>query len=336
MQGIYLMSEFGPDTTIIDGDSSGSVIEVFAGVDSTTIIHGFTLRNGAGGLYGGGIECKETAPTISGNTITENSAEDGGGICCTNASPTIAGNTLLENTSNTQGGGIYICYYSSPTITNNIITGNIGNEGGTIHCSNNASPFIDSCTISNNNSDGVYCGYSSNPVIHYNNITNNIGYGICNVDSNVIINAEYNWWGDSTGPYHPNSNQGGLGDSVSDYVDFNPWLFAPWGIEEHQTPRTKSQIPIIKVFPNPFRNKIDIRFQMEDDRCKMGNFPLKIYDASGRLVKSFSLSTFNFSLPFSVVWDGRDNVGNDLPSGVYFIKFKTKQLSETRKLLLIR
>ena len=59
-QGVNLMSEFGPDSTIIDGNSAGSVI-FFEGVyDSTTLLYGFILRNGAGTdldslSYGGGI-----------------------------------------------------------------------------------------------------------------------------------------------------------------------------------------------------------------------------------------------------------------------------------------
>ena len=42
-QGIHLLSELGPDTTIIDGDSSGSVIALFSGTDTTTVISGFTI-----------------------------------------------------------------------------------------------------------------------------------------------------------------------------------------------------------------------------------------------------------------------------------------------------
>ncbi len=45
--------------------------------------------------------------------------------------------------------------------------------------------------------------------------------------------ATYNWWGDVSGPYHPGSwtygvatitNPSGLGDEVTDYVLYEPWL----------------------------------------------------------------------------------------------------------------
>jgi hypothetical protein len=74
-----------------------------------------------------------------------------------------------------------------------------------------------------NNNYGIRCYYGSSPVIHNNNIEGNT-YGLHNNDNLVMIDAEDNWWGDATGPYNYSSNPGGLGDSVSDYVDFEPWL----------------------------------------------------------------------------------------------------------------
>jgi hypothetical protein len=54
-------------------------------------------------------------------------------------------------------------------------------------------------------------------------------YGINNPTA-VLLNAQNNWWGDASGPYHPTLNLGGLGDRVSDNVTFTPWLTAPAGI----------------------------------------------------------------------------------------------------------
>jgi hypothetical protein len=48
--------------------------------------------------------------------------------------------------------------------------------------------------------------------------------GYWNADDAVVISAENNWWGDASGPYHPTLNPSGLGDEVSDDVDFEPWL----------------------------------------------------------------------------------------------------------------
>jgi hypothetical protein len=45
-EGIKLVSELGPLSTILDGRDNVQVIGVYTGVDTTTVITGFTLRNG--------------------------------------------------------------------------------------------------------------------------------------------------------------------------------------------------------------------------------------------------------------------------------------------------
>jgi len=54
-------------------------------------------------------------------------------------------------------------------------------------------------------------------------ISGNTQAGINN-DTTDLVSAEYNWWGDPTGPYHPTLNPDGIGDAVTDNVSFDPWL----------------------------------------------------------------------------------------------------------------
>ncbi len=49
-------------------------------------------------------------------------------------------------------------------------------------------------------------------------------YGMESNISTTLVNAEWNYWGDPTGPYHPTLNPQGQGDRVSDYIDFEPWF----------------------------------------------------------------------------------------------------------------
>jgi len=66
----------------------------------------------------------------------------------------------------------------------------------------------------------------SNISIHYNKFSGNDQYALSVEDglTGGLVDATYNWWGSSSGPYHKTLNPGGTGDAVSDYVDFEPWL----------------------------------------------------------------------------------------------------------------
>ncbi|MCX6376366.1 MAG: right-handed parallel beta-helix repeat-containing protein, partial [Armatimonadetes bacterium] len=165
------------NVTILDGNRSGSVVTALGASAPTTMIDGFTIRNGMVS-YGGGIYCINSSPTIANNTITGNTAGGGGGISCTSASPTISNNTITGNTASA-GGGIF-CSKSSPMILNNTITGNSApafDGGGGIYCRYQSSPTIANNTITANSArrfgGGIYCYYQCSPTIANNDISGN-------------------------------------------------------------------------------------------------------------------------------------------------------------------
>ncbi len=181
IQGIHLVSELGPDMTIIDGKNSGSVMAITTGVDSITIIRGFTIRNGLTNGPGGGIYCLNSSPTIIDNIITGNThsgiaceyvdrvlitnntinANTGYGICCYDAKQvTITNNTITENTRS----GIY-CLGGECTITRNTITGN--NDCGIVGTCCDLSVADN---IINDNTGGGICFHSMS---NYLSITDN-------------------------------------------------------------------------------------------------------------------------------------------------------------------
>jgi len=65
--------------------------------------------------------------------------------------------------------------------------------------------------------------------INYNDIVDNT-LGLVNNDTGTL-NATYNYWGHASGPYHPTTNPNGLGDNVSDNVEFVPWIgYYSWDV----------------------------------------------------------------------------------------------------------
>lgn len=84
------------------------------------------------------------------------------------------------------------------------------------------------------NSYGIYLDSSvpSESVACNNDIYLNTAYGIY-VVRNASINAEHNYWGDSSGAYHKTLNSLGEGDRVNgdgENLDFMPFLTEPFGV----------------------------------------------------------------------------------------------------------
>ncbi len=90
---------------------------------------------------------------------------------------------------------------------------------------NNSSPTITNCLF-DHNYHGIVSRNVSQPTINncdFINFAPSGGYSIYNITTSNNIDAPNCWWGDSTGPYHPTLNAGGLGKVVSDGVTFTPW-----------------------------------------------------------------------------------------------------------------
>jgi hypothetical protein len=45
--------------------------------------------------------------------------------------------------------------------------------------------------------------------------------------SEILLDMRNNWWGEASGPYEPDENADGRGDSVGENIIFAPWLAAP-------------------------------------------------------------------------------------------------------------
>ncbi|MEO0107308.1 MAG: T9SS type A sorting domain-containing protein, partial [candidate division WOR-3 bacterium] len=80
-----------------------------------------------------------------------------------------------------------------------------------------------------------------------------------------------------------------------------------------------------KVYPNPFRNNVHIRCRIHDT-----GYMIKIYDISGRVVKSFNLESCIMYHESSITWFGNDELGRELPAGVYFIVLEDKSVASVR------
>ncbi len=164
------------------------------------------------------LDISSTGSTISGNTITSVGngvvigSDSGGGLVC--------GTGTLEISSNTFSGcnyGIDLVNASATGVDQNIV--------------------IEQNTFSNN-TYGLAIDYGTFPAatdnwepgdftVKYNDFSGNTTYGVYN-NVAATLTAEYNYWGKATGAYHATTNpgvSGYRGDTVSNNVDYDPWLY---------------------------------------------------------------------------------------------------------------
>ena len=85
------------------------------------------------------------------------------------------------------------------------------------------------------------------------------------------------------------------------------------------------------IWPNPFNPKTTIRFNLNMNM----NVNLAVYDASGRKVRELAKGPFQAGEQ-RIVWDGHDDEGRALASGVYFAKLSTADEEDREKLVLLK
>jgi Zn-dependent metalloprotease len=82
---------------------------------------------------------------------------------------------------------------------------------------------------------------------------------------------------------------------------------------------------------NPTPGATSISFQVP----RSARVELDLFDLNGRKVRSLASETFTAGV-HSVAWDGQDEGGRQVSSGVYYMRMKADEFSMTRKLVLSR
>ena len=91
---------------------------------------------------------------------------------------------------------------------------------------------------------------------------------------------------------------------------------------------------LLQNFPNPFNPETWIPFQLADRR----NVSIQIYTPTGNLVRTLSLGVMSegnyASQNKAIHWDGRNNQGEYVSSGIYLYTINAGDFSATRKMLI--
>ena len=84
-------------------------------------------------------------------------------------------------------------------------------------------------------------------------------------------------------------------------------------------------------YPNPFNPETAIKFAVAND----SNVKIDIYNAKGSLVKSLTNDNFKAG-EYQLIWNGTDNHGRKVGSGIYFYRMQSENFSSTKKMILMK
>lgn len=101
-------------------------------------------------------------------------------------------------------------------------------------------------------------------------------------------------------------------------------------VDEEIMPLPK-KFELLQNYPNPFNQSTRIEFTLENSDF----VDLTIYDLLGRKIKTL----ISENLPAgrnSAIWDGKDESGKDVASGIYLYELKEGDRSLSKKLMLLK
>ncbi len=217
--GFILMSEAGPEVTILDAERHGRVFFI-AGMNYITI-DGFTVRGGKapafGDYTGGGIACHLTHDLVRNCIFRDNTAQRGGAIWCGGVSTITFEDCQFFNNEAENGGAIYLINSSSPqtfrncaihdntasnfggaifsyhdgfVIENSVIALNAAAFGGAIYTWNQWTSSVTATTIADNtapDASAVFLTASPDVSIQRSIIARGLGGAPFNVDATSAL-----------------------------------------------------------------------------------------------------------------------------------------------------
>jgi len=309
--------------------------------------------------YGGGIyNCEKATLTMTNCTISGNLAINGGGIL-NDATMTMTNCTVSDNKASYFGSGVANRYYNTTlTMKNCTINGNIvvkavlndfgakltminctvsENTRGFMYNANGAELTMTNCIVwANSGSTETEIRRQSGTIsIWYSDVQGGIPTGVTDGGGNINVdplfmdaeNGDYHLLVDS--PCIDTGDPDSPLDSDGTRADMGAFPYVhPIIVLVGQQP---SEFVLYPNFPNPFNPSTTIRFSLPG----AGPVLLSFYDVNGRLVRTLIDGTMQAGL-HEVVWNGRDQSGRAVASGIYLYRLTSGKGIVMRKMALVR
>ncbi len=110
----------------------------------------------------------------------------------------------------------------------------------------------------------------------------------------------------------------------------NPGLNKP--NQEVVEPEIPQEYFLHQSYPNPFNSSTTIRFQLQENN----QVTLEIYNMMGQKIKTLINGEYKSGGFHQAHWDGRDDAGSQVSSGIYVYYFRAGKFFDSKKLILMK
>lgn len=116
------------------------------------------------------------------------------------------------------------------------------------------------------------------------------------------------------------------------------WLFSqkkesgPVNVESQTISTIPTLYKLYVNYPNPFNPQTRIKFELS----KASQITLKIFDVLGKEIRTL-IDQFQNAGSYSVDWDGKDKLGEQVASGIYLYRMQVNgNIAQSRKMMLLK
>jgi parallel beta-helix repeat protein len=303
-------------------DGSGGGLGVF---DSSTLtMNGCVVQGNktlADGANGGGVYSEFSDFTLEDCVVARNELDgwysEGSAIYVAFAgSPTLHQCTIAANAAMGQPpeAGVISCLAASPTIQQSIIAQN-GPGIAIVPLEGSSVPAV-SCTDLFGNAGGNGTGWTD---AGHNFYLDPLFCDLANNNYRIALNSP------CAGGKHPE----GAWTCGNTRIGAQDPGCVPASVDDSVAPGDGPRL--LGVRPNPFGPYTTVSFEIPIP----GQVSLAIFDAAGRLVRDLVNGSYAAG-PHTTTWNGADDQGRPLPSGVYFCKMRMDGVERTGQMVLAR
>ncbi|MCK4547914.1 MAG: C10 family peptidase [Candidatus Eisenbacteria sp.] len=301
-------------------------------IDCEGLGRGFLFQSGEG-----------ATSYLEGITIIHAQADHGAAVYCDGSSPLIARCIFRDNTATQSGGGVYCTGASSPWLLQCTFFGNgAEGEGAGVACDNGSTPNLDHSIVAfSTDGEAVYCDGGATASLQCCDIHGNAGG-----DWVGCIASQYGTNGNfDSDPLFCNAANGNLAvfeDSpcARDNSGEDCGMIGALGVGCTGTPVAElgeTGAPVLGLLtnvPNPFNPTTEITYSVQGGVEPSGVL-LRVYNCQGQRVRTL-LDAPQPGGTYTVTWDGKDEDGAPVASGVYFCHLSSRGKGRTARMVLLK